>query len=51
MQGNVNAIVLWNDMLLQLHKASQSCGLDHRACISSEILTSQTYHGAKKKKH
>lgn len=36
-------------MLLQLHKASQFCGLDHRTCISSEIITSQTYYGAKKK--
>jgi len=44
----VNALVLWNDILLQLHRASQFCGLDHRPCISSRILTSQTYYEAKK---
>lgn len=36
-------------MLLQLHKASQFCALDHRTCISSKILISQNYYGTKKK--
>lgn len=28
---------------------SQFCGLDHRTCISFDILTSHTHYGAKKK--
>jgi hypothetical protein len=39
--------IMERHMLLQWHKSSQFCGSDQLTCISSEILTSQTYYKAK----